>query len=101
MIFVDTGIWYAAFVPSDPDHAAAVSWFRSNTSPLFTTDYILDELFTLLLVRREIPIAMKIGPLFPRPIRRSFGIRLAPGCASGLACLSDLPGQSMELHRLC
>ena len=63
MIFVDTGAWYAAFVPGDPDHAAAAAWFRSNTSPLVTTDYVIDELLTLLLVRGEIPIAMKIGPL--------------------------------------
>jgi uncharacterized protein len=62
VIFVDTGAWYAAFVSNDPDHAAAATWFRNNTSPLMTTDYVLDELFTLLLVRREIPIAMKIGP---------------------------------------
>ncbi len=63
MIFVDTGAWYAAFVANDPDHAAAAAWFRKNTEPLFTTDYVLDELLTLLRVRREIPVALKIGPL--------------------------------------
>jgi predicted nucleic acid-binding protein len=63
VIFVDTGAWFASFVASDPDHAAAVAWLRANTTPLLTTDYILDELLTLLLVRRQIPIAMKLGPL--------------------------------------
>jgi predicted nucleic acid-binding protein len=63
VIFVDTGAWFAAFVSSDPDHAAAAAWLRNNTAPLVTTDYVLDELLTLLLVRREIAVAMKIGPL--------------------------------------
>ena len=52
-IFVDTGAWFARFVPSDPDHAAARAWFDGNTNPLLTTDYILDELLTLLKVRGE------------------------------------------------
>ena len=63
MIFVDTGAWFASFVSSDPDHAAAAAWLRTNTVPLVTTDYVIDELLTLLLFRRQTPIAMKIGPL--------------------------------------
>ena len=53
-IFVDTGAWFARFVPSDPDHAAARAWFDGNTNPLLTTDYILDELLTLLKGARRI-----------------------------------------------
>jgi uncharacterized protein len=62
VIFVDTGAWFASFVSSDPDHTAAAAWLRNNTAPLVTTDYIIDELLTLLLVRGRIAIAMKIGP---------------------------------------
>lgn len=61
MIFVDTGAWFAAFVPNDPDHAAAVRWLRQNREPLVTTDYVIDELLTLLLVRGERRRALLLG----------------------------------------
>lgn len=32
-IFVDTGAWFARFVPSDPDHIAARDWFDRNPFP--------------------------------------------------------------------
>jgi len=50
-VFVDTGAWFARFVPSDPDHAIAREWFERDRRPLITTDYIVDELLTLLKVR--------------------------------------------------
>jgi predicted nucleic acid-binding protein len=50
-VFVDTGAWYAASVPGDPDHAAASSFMRSNTDRLVTSDYIFDELLTLFRSR--------------------------------------------------
>ena len=61
-IFVDTGAWFARFVPTDPDHPAAKVWLDRNTSPLITTDYIVDELLTLLKVRGEYQRALEIGP---------------------------------------
>lgn len=30
MIFVDTGGWFARFVPDDPDHARVAAWFAAN-----------------------------------------------------------------------
>ena len=45
-IFVDTGAWFARFVPSDRDHIAAREWFEQNSDPLVTTDYVIDELLT-------------------------------------------------------
>ena len=54
-IFVDTGAWFARFVPSDSDHTAARDWFEQNTFPLITTDYVVDELLTVLKVRNEYP----------------------------------------------
>lgn len=35
-VFVDTGAWFAAFVPSDRDHARADQWLRRNDRPLVT-----------------------------------------------------------------
>ena len=61
MIFVDTGAWFAAFVPNDPDHEAADEWLAVNAQPLVTTDYVVDELLTLMKVRGEFPRAMRLG----------------------------------------
>lgn len=61
MIFVDTGAWFAAFVPNDADHPAADVWLDQNTELLVTTDYVLDELLTLLKVRGEFERALRIG----------------------------------------
>jgi predicted nucleic acid-binding protein len=62
-VFVDTGAWFALFVPTDPDHPAARDWFARNSLPLITTDYVLDELLTLLKVRGEYERALHAGPL--------------------------------------
>jgi len=64
MIFVDTGIWYAANVPEDPDHHDARELLLSAGSDLVTTDYIVDELLTLLVVRKHRDIAVRIGDDF-------------------------------------
>lgn len=61
-VFVDTGAWFARFVPTDPDHAAAKAWLDSNTQPLITTDYVVDELLTLLRIRSEFQRALVIAP---------------------------------------
>ena len=50
-IFVDTGAWYAASVPSDADHAAARAFIASNVEAFVTSDYIYDELLTLFRSR--------------------------------------------------
>jgi predicted nucleic acid-binding protein len=49
-VFVDTGAWFAYFVRRDSDHHSARTWVSTNESPLVTSDYILDELFTLLKI---------------------------------------------------
>ena len=61
MIFVDTGAWFAAFVPNDADHSAADSWLSGNTELLVTTDYVVDELLTLLRIRGEFERAVHLG----------------------------------------
>jgi predicted nucleic acid-binding protein len=50
-VFVDTGAWYAASVPSDNDHAAARAFIASNSEPFVTSDYIYNELLTLFRAR--------------------------------------------------
>lgn len=64
MIFVDTGAWFAAAVPTDADHAAASRWLAGNTEPLLTTNYIVDETLTLLRARGERRRALVLGERF-------------------------------------
>ncbi len=61
MIFGDTGGWFAAYVPNSPEHAPAKSWLASNSEPLVLTDYIFDELMTLMKARGERDRAYALG----------------------------------------
>lgn len=63
MIFVDTGIWYARTVPTDPQHQAIRRWFMQNREPLLTTNDILNETLTLLRARGETTRALTLAPL--------------------------------------
>jgi uncharacterized protein len=60
-VFVDTGAWFAYFVRRDPDHSAAVAWMRRNRQPLVTTDYVPDELLTLIKLRESYRVAIAAG----------------------------------------
>ncbi len=53
MLFVDTGAWFALSVSSDPDHVRAKTFLAGIESLLVTTDYVVDELLTLFIVRRQ------------------------------------------------
>lgn len=61
MIFVDTSIWFAANVAEDPDHDSARKLLLAAEADFFTTDYVVDELLTLLVVRRQRHVAVRIG----------------------------------------
>jgi len=61
VIFVDTGAWFAAFVPSDGNRLVARRWWEDNREPLVTTDFVLDELLTLLKSRGNTQRAIAIG----------------------------------------
>ena len=63
MVFVDTGAWFALHVPTDPNHQRAVDWLQDNEEPLVTTDFVIDEILTLLLVRQERRRALEVGRL--------------------------------------
>src|SRR4030067_3822383 len=60
-VFVDSGAWFAYFVRRDPDHNSAREWLTANEFPLTTSDYILDELFTLLKIRESHLVAVAAG----------------------------------------
>ena len=60
-VFVDTGAWFAYIVRRDPDHAAATDWVQRNRQPLATTDYVIDELLTLLKLRESHRVAAAAG----------------------------------------
>jgi predicted nucleic acid-binding protein len=60
-VFVDTGAWFAYFVRRDPDHHSARNWVLTNESSLITSDYVLDELFTLLKIRESHIVAVAAG----------------------------------------
>lgn len=71
MIFVDTGAWFARFVPDDPDHAAVVNWFALNSDLLVTSDYCVDETLTLLAMRKRTKLALEVGrALFEESLAR-------------------------------
>jgi len=70
-VFVDTGGWFAYFVRRDSDHVAAAEWMRQNRQPLVTSDYVLDELFTLLKLRESHRIAVAaIAALLDQSVSR-------------------------------
>ena len=61
MTFVDTGAWAAFFVAQDPYHPAASAWMQENQGLLVTSDYVLDELLTLLKTRFSSRLAVRAG----------------------------------------
>ena len=61
MVFVDTGVWFAKFVPDDPNHARISAWFAGNVEPVVTTDFCVDEVLTLLVARRRAQRALEAG----------------------------------------
>jgi predicted nucleic acid-binding protein len=61
MILVDTSVWFAAYVDEDPDHLTADALLSVPGDRLVTTDYIVDELLTLLVARGQRPVAKVLG----------------------------------------
>jgi len=61
VIFVDTSAWFSRYVPKDPNHAAA-KWFDDQAHDEFvTSDYVIDELLTLLKARGNVERAVEVG----------------------------------------
>ena len=86
MTFVDSGGRFATFVPSDRRHGEATRRFGWNTSPLITTDYVVDETLTLLRAGGELARAIAVADAFfsgelamihyitPEEIRAAWGV---------------------------
>ncbi len=64
MIFVDTSAWYASVSVNDADYKRVKGWLSTNSLPLVTTDYIVDETLTLLRARGEFWHAIELGKKF-------------------------------------
>jgi predicted nucleic acid-binding protein len=60
-IFVDTSAWYALLDKTDSFHSHAVELFHSLTHPIITTNFIADEIITLVKNRLGHDIAIDIG----------------------------------------
>ena len=50
-VFVDTSGWDAIIDRKDSSHPTAREFIEKNRLPLVTTDYVMDETVTLILVR--------------------------------------------------
>lgn len=63
MIFVDTSAWVAFTLVDDEYHQAAVHWLSQNSEPLLTTDFVFDEILTLIQARGQKQRAVGTGVL--------------------------------------
>ena len=61
LLFVDTGAWCAYFNTADPWHTRVADTLEAWEERLVTTDYVFDELATLLLRRTSHKTAVLAG----------------------------------------
>jgi uncharacterized protein len=64
MIFVDTGVWFARFVPDDRNHIRVSAWLEANSELLVTSDFCVDETLTLIAARARPKLALVAGRHF-------------------------------------
>jgi predicted nucleic acid-binding protein len=84
--FVDTSAWYALLDTSDANHHAAVKFKDSLAHPLVTSNYVVDEVITLVRNRLGYMVAVEIGQklwdesianlirVMPRDERKAWGV---------------------------
>jgi len=76
LIFVDTSAFYALEVEGDVNHAAARRFLEEikggKYGVMVTTDYVLDEVLTLLRLRHGVDAALR----FLEKVRRSRSIKV-------------------------
>lgn len=61
MTFVDSGAWIALFVEVDLHYLAANEWLANNSDRLVTSDYVVDEVLTLINARYRRQTALQVG----------------------------------------
>ena len=66
-LFVDTSAWFAFSYAKDPDHARVMEFLREFRGELLTSNFVLDELVTLVLTRAGHSPAVKIGDHLRNP----------------------------------
>lgn len=64
MIFVDSSAWFARYTPRDVNHAAAREFHAATRELLVTSDYVVDEVLTLLKARGNVERATRVGKAF-------------------------------------
>lgn len=60
-VFVDSSGLFSVIDRKDPAHKKASSYFTSASAAFVTTDYIFDEVVTLLRIKVSHPIAVEVG----------------------------------------
>ena len=60
-IFVDTSAWYAIIDKNDRDHALAATKIQVLDRPLVTSNYIFDEILTLIKTKLGFTVAVPFG----------------------------------------
>ena len=60
-LFGDTSAWYAFFSAKDPAHHAVSALLREWAGRLVTSDYIFDEIITLVRYRAGHALAVRAG----------------------------------------
>ena len=69
VLFIDTWGWVVIHNKREPRHYevdALYREFRLNGGSIYTTDYVLDETFTLLFRRLPLPLAEESSGAFGR-----------------------------------
>ncbi len=66
-LFVDTSAWFAFVYQRDPDHVQTREFIQQFQGRLITSNYVFDELITLVLTRANHAEAVKIGNLLKDP----------------------------------
>lgn len=60
-VFVDTSAWYAFLRADDPDHAACRTALTAHRTGRITSNYVFDEVVTLVRLRTNHSTAVKAG----------------------------------------
>ena len=61
-VFVDTGVWYSAILAKAESHTVCDGLLEAAAGRLLTTDYVIDELVTLMIARGHRDAALGYVP---------------------------------------